>query len=539
MEQIDLSEKDLHILDIILNFEPLLEYQLSGFWLSKDKMLNSDEMECSLNKLQTLQLISITKDTYDRKELLINSHSKTKVLNLLNRFWETKAVTEEKLIDIVRTEDNSIMRILELKTTFENKTHLSFSDYYWDSSSHDFCLKLLDINMAFKATWSSKKHNYEEYYLRKFPVDVEKTLHEHILSKADIESLKLDPYWHILLLPIYSESPVTIDDIKENFPQLTPDEIDEILDMLYKKGTLTSDINEVRLSKATRDIIKANFLLKIYQDFKSSTIQQLKERISERVSNLYLLGLLKKLLAASKPKYDGPFCVIKKSSLKGIGETELREARKLGIVFQTKNELILAHEVLQELEKLIKSAISKKIIRIPAKDEFAARIIWKKIFSEECTEYIKIQDEYVNEQTLLIIQSYCPQKIEIDILTSIEGARDMDVDEMKQRMDAIKNHGGKLNLMFIGDSAGKAPFHYRYIISKYACYCITTSIKQVGKSKDADIIPISKEEKDGIIEPAFDYWFSAQLDKLKEKGVNRMAFEEWIECRHKGQGKNK
>jgi len=88
-------------------------------------------------------------------------------------------------------------------------------------------------------------------------------------------------------------------------------------------------------------------------------------------------------------------------------------------------------------------------------------------------------------------------------------------------------------LYFIGDNLGKAPFHFRYIISKDYCYSITTSIKQVGKTKDADIIPLSKEEKNGLVEPAFDYWVGLPLNKLKEKGIIRMEFNEWIEQKFK------
>jgi len=207
---------------------------------------------------------------------------------------------------------------------------------------------------------------------------------------------------------------------------------------------------------------------------------------------------------------------------------DLRELVKLRLVFLTGNEVIIAEEILKELEGLIKSAISKKIIRIPAKDEFAARLVWKKIFGEECKEYVKIQDEYVNEETLLILQSYCPEGVTIQILTSIEGARDIDIEEMKQRVNSIKNSGRRIRLLFIGDKQGKAPFHFRYIISRDICYAISTSLKQVGKSKDADLIPISLEEKSGQVEPAFDYWFETPLNKLKEKGIRRMSFDEWV-----------
>jgi hypothetical protein len=99
---------------------------------------------------------------------------------------------------------------------------------------------------------------------------------------------------------------------------------------------------------------------------------------------------------------------------------------------------------------------------------------------------------------------------------------------MKRIVNKIRDSGRKLEWYSIGDSLGKAPFHFRYIISRDICYSISTSIKQVGKLKDADLILISKEEKEGLIEPAFDYWIGVSKDKLKEKGLHRMNFEEWL-----------
>ena len=40
--------------------------------------------------------------------------------------------------------------------------------------------------------------------------------------------------------------------------------------------------------------------------------------------------------------------------------------------------------------------------------------------------------------------------------------------------------------------------------------------------------PLTKKEKEGLIEPVFDYWIGVPENKLKEKGLNRMKFEEWI-----------
>lgn len=518
------SEVDLYLLDVIINFEPLRKYNLYEFWLTKNKKLTEEEIDESIQKLLNSDQILVTKD----ENIIINPERRNEVSNLLTNFWKGK-VQKEKLLQMAEGNDREVLKLLELKTSYEgSKTYLVISDYYFDQLARNFCEKLLDINMVFKATYSSRKHYYESYYLRKIPVNVESELQNYVLSRVNIEDLRLDVEWCILLLPMFIEPPITIADVEIIFPSLTHGEVLELLKRLEEKKALTISGDKISIPKAVRDIIKTNFLLKNYAAFESLMIEQLRKREAESVSNLYLLGAVKRMLISCDVKIDGPFAIIQRSSATNISLIDLKEASKLGIVFLTENQIIVAKKVLDELESILKSKIFEKVIRIPANDIYTAIITWKKIFGEECKNYIKIQDEYVNEETLRILQSYSPPQTDITILTSIEGARKLDIEEMKRIINELKSSGRKLELYFIGDNAGKAPFHFRYIISKDVCYSISTSIKQVGKLKDADLLPITKEEKEGLIEPAFDYWVGLPINKLKEKGISRMKIEEWI-----------
>ncbi len=84
-------------------------------------------------------------------------------------------------------------------------------------------------------------------------------------------------------------------------------------------------------------------------------------------------------------------------------------------------------------------------------------------------------------------------------------------------------------MFFIGDLVhGKAPFHKRYIISKDVCYLLTSSIKDIGKSKSVDIIGIPTSVKISEIEPAFKYWTDVPTKELEQQGYTRIDFEEWI-----------
>jgi len=219
---------------------------------------------------------------------------------------------------------------------------------------------------------------------------------------------------------------------------------------------------------------------------------------------------------------------MKTDSIDDISKNDLENATKLGLIFLTKKEMIVAHEVILELEEALRSALSEETVyRVPANEIFTAITVWKKVFAQ-CKEYIKIQDEYVNEETLEVLQSYVPSDVKLTILSSIKGARSLDVEEMKRRVEAMKNSGRKVQLFFIGyEQNGEAPFHERYIISKDVCYLISNSIKQIGKSKSASIALVSNEKKEGTVEPAFNYWMSPE-NELRKLSIERLNFNEWL-----------
>jgi len=165
MSEHELKEDELHVLDIITNLEPISQYRLAGFWLTKNRALTSEQLNEILEKLSQLQLISIQKDEYEVK-ISLNASLREKVVNILSDYWTRRKVKKEILLLEADKNHTGVLKLLELKSTFDDKPRIGFSDYYWDSPSHGFCLKLLEINMAFKHTASSRKHFYEDYYLR-------------------------------------------------------------------------------------------------------------------------------------------------------------------------------------------------------------------------------------------------------------------------------------------------------------------------------------------------------------------------------------
>jgi hypothetical protein len=524
-----ISDEELHVLDAITNLEPISQYELSGFHTLESKLLTTEQLEETISKLSRLGLISIVKTEY-QMTISMTPEMKKKAIDMLTEVWQHKKVSNETLETLIEQNYAGALRFLELVTTYEDKSRVTFSDYYFDAEVRSFCQKLWKNHMVFMHTSSSRKHTYESYYLRRIPVNIQNFLQVFILKKFHPEELKLETDWKVLTILLFSEEALKIADIKLNFPNLTQYEVDEILAKLESKGVITIEKEWIKLSKATKGPLKEFFLANRYQAFKAMLIQELKRRVSERSSNLFFLGLVKRILVSPKiRKLPEPFCIVERNLLENIDENDLREAVKLGVIFLTENNVIIAQEVLLELEVILSSTISDRtIIRIPAGDVYKASATLRDIFTK-CENYIKIQDEWINEETLQVIQSYSPDGVEIEIISGIERARDADIEEMKRRLYAIRNSGRKIELYFIGcERTGKAPFHYRYIIGKNVCYSISMSIKDIGKSKEADFICIPGEEKEGLIEPAFNYWSRTPKEKLKEIGVVRMNFDEWL-----------
>lgn len=532
----ELSGKALYILDILVNLGKSTKYELGGFLIHKKFISSVEELDEILDELSQRELIEIQKGEYHTL-IEIKAENSARVIQLIKNFIDTRGLNENILADAIAGNLVGFIKLLEFKSTYDDKPRFGFSDYYYDASSLNLCKKLAEMGIVFEQRWSSKKHSYQSFYLRKVPFDVEKVLEPLITQRINLEDLDLEMHWKLLAIAMFCQTPLKLEDVELNFPGLTSDEINEVLFELERRGLITKRIEAIQVTKGISELIKNYFFLKKYQALKRLIFEQIQKRVAQHLSNLYLLGAVRKMIASSPYQAETePFQTIKRSSLSDITENQLKEIAKLGIIFLTDSEVIIAQEVLSDLEAGFKLAISEKIFMVvPAGEIFTAIAAWRELFGK-CKEYIKIEDEYVNEETLEIIQSYAPEGIKITVLSSIEGARDMEPEEFKERITSIRNSGRRIELFVVGyETTEYAPFHERYIITKDSCYMLSTSIKQVGRSKSSSIIKISQDRKEGTVEPLFDYWCYTPKGKLKEKGILRMSFDEWFKSRFSGE----
>lgn len=528
----ELSKEALRILDILVNLTQSTKYELSGFVIEHGYTVSSEELDGILDELSQRKLIDVEREEYQTL-VKINSENHSHAVQIIRNFVDAKGLTENTLASEVEKNLVGFTKLLEFKSVYDEKSRFGFSDYYYDSPSLSLCERLAEMEIVFEHRSSSRKHSYQSFYLRKVPFDVEKILEDLIVQKINLEDLDLEMHWKLLAIAMFCQTPLKLEDVELNFPSLTSDEINDGLFELQKRGLIIETREAIQVTKGVSELIRNYFLLKKYQALKRLILEQIQKRVAQHISNLYLLGLVRKMVTSSPYQAETqPFQTIKRSSLSDISENQLKEIAKLGIIFLTASEVIIAQEVLSDLEAGFKPIISEEIfMTVPANEIFTAIAAWRELFGK-CKEYIKIEDEYVNEETLEIIQSYAPEGIKITVLSSIEGARDMEPEEFKERITSIRNSGRKIELFLVGyETTEYAPFHERYIITADSCYMLSTSIKQVGKSKSSSIIKISQDRKEGTVEPLFDYWCYTSKEKLKEKGILRKSFDEWFKSK--------
>lgn len=313
-------------------------------------------------------------------------------------------------------------------------------------------------------------------------------------------------------------------------PEFTSTEIREALFNLERNGILRRQAGNLVVDKTVKKLAQNYFEANRSQWFKDYMIGRVKKRTRELTSNLYYIGLVKRLLIEhSSPSGSQTFLRVPRSEIVDVKEEDLEEAAKLGLILVTENEILVATDVLTELESIFRTSLSEEsFIIVHSGNSVEMNIAWKTVF-ESCRGYVKIQDEYIDETTLDRLYTYLVPNVRISILSSIVGARELSLEGLKDQVSRIRSRETKIEMRFVGYLQNdNAPFHQRYVISKDSCFLISHSIKDVGKSKEATIVALTPDRKNEV-EAAFDYWYSIASDEvLSERRIRRWDYGEWI-----------
>jgi hypothetical protein len=525
-----LQSDEIRLLDIVLNLGNVSVWELFGFRRSQNRFFTKERVEEILNTLRNRQLISIHQDEYQRESVSINPTRQIEVNALVKEYIESEGVTRDKLIEVAQDNSETVPKLLALTTREGGKSRVSFSDYQTDATAIALCSKLATLGIVLENRWDSKKHSYQTFYLRRFPFDAVASFEAFILSKINFDAIRSPEEWIVTATVIFSEEPLRIGDFAFNLPEATFNGVREVIFNLEKRGLLARQGEYLKSDTGVKKLAQGYFIAERTQWFKDFMLSRAKRNIGELTSNLYYVGLVKRLVVYhSGSSLATPFLRVSRSQIPSISKEDLVEAAKLGLILLTDNEVLIAVDVVNELESIFKTALSEEaFIVVHAKNLIETNMAWKRLFEEKCTGYLKIQDEYANEKTLEILQSYLAPKLEIRILSSIKGPDDLSVDEVKEKVKLLESRGNKVDLRFVGYIGnGEAPFHQRYVISKESCFFLSQTIKDVGKTKEASIIELAKDRK-AQIETAFDYWYGLPESMLTEKGLQRWSYGEWL-----------
>jgi len=529
----ELKSGELEILDIVINVKRLLKSNLYEFvFNNKISRPLSKDIDELLRNLIEQGFIEVSKGEYNQEYIFIKESRRQDIIILLNKYLAN--LKQEKIRDEYNKDLTRLISFVsKIKLSYdENKNdQIFFSDYDYNGL-RSFCDELKRKKLVFQRDWSSRKHSYQEYYLRMWPFKLKDLFNGIISENIDIESLNQEDWQLIGLILLVKDNKISIDDLKTNFSHYTTNDFTDILLRLEEKNVIIKDNVEIKIVEGVKNILKEYFLINIFEEFKNKFRNEIINHIMRSPSNILSLILIKRILSSGNYNIEN---IHENIRIYKIPRTSVREnisdideASKLGMLFLTSSEVIILADILKELDEWFKESLSTEpIMFIPSNDTISADKIFEKIFNE-AKNYIKIQDEYINEYALKRLYLFSPKNIPIMILTSVKGGWDTNPTEMESWVNEIKKTR-KIDFVFIGrNKNNEAPFHSRTIITDGKCWKLDTSIKQIGKSKDMFIKPITKQEDITTIETEFDFWYDVSEETMTKRNVKKRSFEDWV-----------
>ncbi len=404
---------------------------------------------------------------------------------------------------------------------------VSFTDHEWVRQPGPFCDELARLSLMFRIDWESKKHSYREYYFRKWPFEVYEVLRDVLLKRLNVSGLS-NVEWNVVSLLFLGKGIGLTHEVLRRNTELSHQELREIISVLKDRGLVDEEYERVFLRRGLQEALVSYYDGTVYPARKIAIIAELKQKLGKSLSALETFLVAKKIydlpLGQNRPFGSVIMKVVRRTELKEH-ELQLESLLKMQLVIDLDDEILIQADVLKDLGKWVRGSLQQSVTFIPAKDMWLARNVLQGIFSQ-CQEYVKVQDPYVGEETFFLLE-YIPREIQIMLLTSQMVGAGEDPQRIVHQIQRFKQDRRDFQVQFIGDKVGEAPFHYRYIMTKDKCWHIDTSLKQIGKGKDTLISEHSKEEKEELFEPAFDLYWRARENQLRERGLSRLPFETW------------
>ena len=113
----------------------------------------------------------------------IDQIHREEIKKILEENFNDIGLTADRITDIIEEKIQTTLgklsiyvRLLSKIYESEGTKYISFADGEWRSEIGDLCEELLKERIAFRSSYSSRKHSYRSFYLRVWPFDIEEVI---------------------------------------------------------------------------------------------------------------------------------------------------------------------------------------------------------------------------------------------------------------------------------------------------------------------------------------------------------------------------
>src|SRR5579875_329729 len=527
MTIVTVDDNKSYILDLLINVGSVQRAKVESFFAARksDVVLNSSRLSEAIDSLKKEKFI-VEKDGVLSLE---PSHRDGAALEVRN-YLDAIHVNSQKLFDMAEKNDFRLPSLLAAVRSNDGRADITFVDKFEDTTVLSVCMDLAADRMAFQHGWDQAGHHYVSFYLRRYPFSVTTTLEELLAKKAKLGELKSLEDLAIVAIVLFSPNPPTMEDLKVNLPDLTTEHLREAVSQLVSEGVVQIKDESLIVDDDLKHLLQSRFIWEHAERLNGVLFESAKQKLYNRTSNLYYLGLVERLLSNKAVQTSTPFFALEKESVSNVLEEDLVQAAKLGIVYLTQKDIVVNTAVAERIESVLKESLRLgAVMTVHAGNVAELNDALLKVFGAN-SEYVKVEDPNVDEETLRILRNYVKQDSNLMLLTGVRRSEGSSLDKMKENFERLRGRGRGFDVRFVGRAgSGEAPFEKTYVISKTGAFMFSHPLKDFGKSADTFVLVESKARKDGEIEPAFDYLFgSASRDDLGSRGLMRQTLNEWL-----------
>lgn len=527
MTIVTVDDNKSYILDLLLNVGSIQRAKVESFFAARksDVVLNTSRLSEAIDSLKKEKFI-VEKDGV----LSLDPSRRDAVAMEVRNYLDVIKVNSQKLFDMAEKNDFRLPWLLAAVRSNDGRAEVTFADKFEDTTVLSACMDLAADRMAFQHGWDHAGHHYVSFYLRRYPFSVTAILEELLSKKAKLGELKSLEDLAIVAIVLFSPNPPTMEDLRINLPDLTTEHLREAVSQLVSEGVVQLKDETLLVDEDMKQLLQSRFIWQHVERLNQVLFESAKQKLYNRTSNLYYLGLVERLLSNKAVQTTSPFFALEKDSISNVPEEDLVQAAKLGLVYLTEKDIVINTAVAERIENVLKESLRLGGVMVVHGGNVAElNDALVKVFGASA-DYVKVQDPKVDEETLRILRNYVRHDVSLMLLSSLKRTEGSSLDKLKEGFDRLRSRSKGFEARFVGRSlGGDAPFDRTYVISKNGAFMFSRPLRDFGKTEDSFILSESNARKDAELEPAFDYLFSvAGRDELNSKGLVRQTLNEWL-----------